>query len=51
MAGPLISLLATDLDLDAILPKFGVSYEELLHYVKLNTVGNQVCTTTLPVGN
>lgn len=49
MAGPSSSLLAADLDRDVILQNFGVSYEELLFYMNLNTIGNQVCTSSLPV--
>ena len=49
MAGPSSSLLAMEMDRDAIiLQNFGVSYEELLFYAKLNTIGGQVCTSALP---
>jgi len=49
MTGPLSSLRVTDLDRDIILQTFGLGYEELLFYMKLNTIGNQVWTSRLPV--
>ena len=41
MAGPPSSL-APDLDRESIFQDFGVDYEDLLFYMKLNTIGNQV---------
>ena len=39
-----------DFDRDAIiLQNFGVNYEELLFYVNLNTIGDQVGASLLPV--
>jgi hypothetical protein len=49
MAGPPSSLPATSLDQDIILQNFGVSYERLLFYTRLNTIGNQVCISHSPV--
>lgn len=41
MAGPPSSLV-TDLDREFIFQKFGVDYEDLPSYVRLNTTGNHV---------
>lgn len=43
MAGPPSFLPITDLNRDLIFQKFGVDYEGLLFYMRLNTIGNQVC--------